>query len=127
MKSKSKMGLVYCITCNETNENYISSTITTLKQRMFSHKCQYTNARSIIDRNNYKVIILEDNIDIDILKMRQQFYMDCCDNLVNKMKAYTKPVIKIRCVCGSRINTHYYNQHILTWKHKSFMNKIKSV
>ena len=123
------MGLVYCITCNETNENYIGSTTMTLKQRMTQHKSikQSSGARSIIDRNNYKVIILEDNIDRDILKMRQQFYMDCCDNLVNKMKAYTKPVIKISCMCGSIINTRYYNQHILTWKHKSFMNKIKSV
>ena len=122
------MGLVYCITCNETNEKYIGSTITTLKQRMFSHKCNYSCGRSIIDRNNYKVIILEDNIDRDILKMRQQFYMDSCDNLINKMKAYTtKPVIKISCVCGSIIRKDYNHQHILTWKHKSFMNKIKSV
>lgn len=121
------MGLVYWISCNETNENYIGSTTMTLKQRMNKHKNKYTNAKSIIERNNYKVIILEDNIDKDILRIREQFYMDCCDNLVNKMKAYTKPVIKISCMCGSIINTRYYNQHILTWKHKSFMNKIKSV
>ena len=54
MESKSKMGLVYCITCNETNENFIGTTITTLKQRMANHKSKYSCARSIIDRNNYK-------------------------------------------------------------------------
>ena len=125
------MGLVYCITCNETNENYIGSTLTTLKQRMFSHKCEYNSAKSIIDRNNYKVIILEDNIDKDILRIREQFYMDCCDNLINIRRAFNSLSIKseniTRCECGCMVRENYKHIHILTWKHKSFMNKIKSV
>lgn len=127
MESKSKMGLVYCITCNETNENFIGTTITTLKQRMANHKSKYSCARSIIDRNNYKVIILEDNIDKDILRIREQFYMDCCDNLVNKMKAYTKPKEKERCECGCMVANINKHQHILTWKHIKIMKKIYSL
>lgn len=137
------MGLVYWISCNETNENYIGSTTTTLKQRMFSHKCNKQSSSSIIDRNNYKVIILEDNIDRDILRIREQFYMDCCDNLINKNKAYNKQIIKTikkpiikpiiksenikRCECGCMISEINKSQHISTMKHITIMKKIYSL
>jgi len=124
------MGLVYWISCNETNENYIGSTISTLKQRMTQHKSikQSSGARSIIDRNNYKVIILEDNIHNDILRIREQFYMDCCDNLINKNRAFNKPIFKtikkIRCECGCMILKVDKQQHILSNRHITLMERI---
>ena len=91
------MGLVYCIHCNETGENYIGSTTTSLRDRMYRHNEKRTDCSSkqIIDRGNYDVSILEDNIENDILKVREQFYMDCCDNLVNQVRAYRTEEQKI--------------------------------
>ena len=85
------MGIVYWIHCNETGENYIGSTTQSLGKRICDHRSHAVNsgggARPILERKNYNVSILEDNIEKDILKVREQFYMDCCDNLINIQRA----------------------------------------
>jgi len=144
------MGLVYWIHCNETNQNYIGSTTYSLNKRINEHiKESYKySSKPIIDRNNYSVSILEDNINKDILKVREQFYMDCCDNLLNiyrangvdevkkkktLAKAYhnywinhkeeinKKKGIKITCECGSVYRKSGKSQHIKTKKHLDFV------
>ena len=55
-------GFVYKITCNDTNECYVGSTIQSLKARMASHRSDKSNkciSRTIIDRNKYVVEIIE--------------------------------------------------------------------
>lgn len=145
------MGLVYWIHCNETGQNYIGSTIYSLHKRITQHINQTTNniysSKPIIDRNNYNVSVLEDNINKDILKIREQFYMDCCDNKVNKYQAFginevkkkkstakayhnywinhkqeinNRKGISITCDCGSIYRKSGRSQHIKTKKHLAF-------
>ena len=55
---------VYAITCNETGETYIGSTIN-IKTRMWQHRSISNTCKSkqIIERNNYTVHILEEGFD----------------------------------------------------------------
>tara|TARA_R100000951_G_C2570146_1_gene158471 strand:+ start:142 stop:738 length:597 start_codon:yes stop_codon:yes gene_type:complete len=52
---------IYKISCNETNEVYIGSTIERMRNRMAHHKGVYSrcSSKQIINRNNYKVEIIE--------------------------------------------------------------------
>ena len=72
------MGLVYWIYCNQTYKSYIGSTIQKIDERIKRHHRQIDcSSKQILDGGNYDIIILEDNINQDILKIREQFYMDC--------------------------------------------------
>ena len=138
------MGLVYCIHCNETGENYIGSTIQLLEYRISRHLLQTDcTSRQILDRNNYDVSILEDNVNENILRIREQFYMDCCDKLVNKQRAYRtveqacqqkkeadkryadktkwKRQIKYTCECGTICNYVSRHRHFRTKNHQQYL------
>lgn len=83
-------GIIYEISCNETNEKYIGSTIKSLKERIRLH-IQKRNCASkqIIERNNYSVNILEEIecIDIKELRIREQFYINTII-CINKYNSY---------------------------------------
>ena len=79
------MGIIYKITCNETGECYIGSTKRTMKQRMKDHRKDHScSSRKIMDRGNYKYDIIEE-VDIDILREREQYYIETtdCINVLN--------------------------------------------
>jgi len=148
------MGLVYWIHCNITEENYIGSTIQSLKKRLVNHtgKNNKCSSKQIIDRGDYDVIVLEDNIPNDILKVREQFYMDCCDNLVNvkeaidtgykkrylethkdhkaeydkmyRAKNKDKYVKKIYCECGGSYLMKHKSTHFKTKRHMNYLGII---
>ena len=138
------MGLVYWIYCNQTYKSYIGSTIQKIDERIKRHHRQIDcSSKQILDGGNYDIIILEDNINQDILKIREQFYMDCCDNLVNKQRAYRtdeqayqqklkadrrskeklkwKRTIKYTCECGSICNNYMKHRHLKTKKHLAYL------
>ena len=55
-------GIIYKITCNDTNECYVGSTVQALSQRIGCHKSDKYNkciSRTIIDRGNYKTEIID--------------------------------------------------------------------
>jgi hypothetical protein len=55
-------GIIYKITCNDTNKCYVGSTVQSLSVRMHHHKSdKYNNcvSRTIIDIGNYKSEIIE--------------------------------------------------------------------
>ena len=86
----SKFGLVYLIKCLTTGQNYVGSTCAPLKKRLSTHKNSTHNcclSRKIISNNNYKVIILEENIIEENLLDREQSWMDQTENLVNIRRA----------------------------------------
>ena len=117
------MGLVYWIHCNETGDNYIGSTIY-LKKRMNEHRCKSNSSSSIqiINRGNYDVFTLEDNINEDILKVREQFYMDCCNDLINCNNAIGLNDEKLRKRLQYR---KYRDKYISTQKEYQIKNREK--
>jgi hypothetical protein len=63
-------GFIYKITCNDTNERYVGSTVQSLNDRISNHRTHAKEYRNgikkekpasidIIERNNYKAEILE--------------------------------------------------------------------
>ena len=92
----SKIGFIYKIHCNETGEDYYGST-NNLNKRMSMHKCstekhlskRQCESRKIIERNNYKVEVIEtlNYDDKTELKIREQHYLDTCI-CINKFGAY---------------------------------------
>lgn len=55
------IGNIYAIVCNETGEMYIGSTSKHVEFRLEQHKSSFNkcSSKQIIDRNNYKLKILE--------------------------------------------------------------------
>ena len=86
------MGLIYEIVCNETGDRYIGSTKQTLPQRMANHRQKkYSScvSKSIIDRNNFVVNILE-TVENEILrKIEQEWIVKV--NCINNRKAFNTP------------------------------------
>tara|TARA_R110001632_G_scaffold144500_1_gene261025 strand:+ start:130 stop:552 length:423 start_codon:yes stop_codon:yes gene_type:complete len=85
----SKFGLVYLIKCLTTAQNYVGSTNEGLKKRIANHTshCNRCISRKIIKYKNYEVIILEENISDEDLLVREQYWMDHTENLINKKRA----------------------------------------
>lgn len=91
-----KKGIIYKITCNITNENYIGSTFDTLKERFRKHilDCKLNHkpcaSRHIIKRGDYEISILEEYYTDDRIELekREQYYMDNIQN-INVKRAYT--------------------------------------
>ena len=87
------MGIVYKILCNETGECYIGSANT--KKYYNDRKYCHTNTKNcsskqIIDRGNYTFSIVEENIFINReLTIREQYWIDTSDHVINKLKANT--------------------------------------
>jgi len=83
------MGIIYIIICNETGERYVGSTKTTISKRMKTHRKQNDtcSCHQIILRNNYRIEVLEEVDNNDILRIREQEWIDKTE-CVNKVNAY---------------------------------------
>jgi len=70
------MGVVYCIRCKITGETYYGSSILKMKTRMREHRSNGndTFSRSIIERGDYEVSVLED-VDNLLLPYYEKYYI----------------------------------------------------
>lgn len=86
-------GTVYTIRCKTTGEQYIGSTCKHVEYRLEQHrqKGNKTSSRTIIDRNNYELIILEAVICDSRFELlyRERHYIETESNVVNK----SRPII----------------------------------
>lgn len=85
-------GKVYEIVCNQTGERYVGSTVLRMCLRKALHKQKYNgcSSRPIIDRNDFKINILEDNVPEETLRQVEQKWktnLTC----VNIREAYVSP------------------------------------
>ena len=85
-------GKVYEIVCNQTGERYVGSTVLRMCLRKALHKQKYNGCSSkpIIDRNDFKINILEDNVPEETLRQVEQKWktnLTC----VNLREAYVSP------------------------------------
>jgi hypothetical protein len=133
------MGIVYKVTCNETGECYIGSTIQKINGRIGTHineerSGKYNNACCVVIRrgnwNNKErsdkyntcsaccVIIRRDNWELHglELRMKEQEYMNKTDNLVNKWKAYISQEDLIERDKLNKIKYHQMNKEALVKK-----------
>ena len=82
--------LVYKIVCLETNEIYIGSTSKqNYNQRIRQHKNikNKCTSKKIIDRNNYQIEIIEENIiGGDNVLFRERYFIENTPNIINKCK-----------------------------------------
>ena len=87
--NQKNYGLIYIIECLETGEKYVGNTIYCLKKRMSVHKAPTNHcvSKKIIQRGNYKVDIVEENINEDFLCIREQYWMDNSSNIINVKRA----------------------------------------
>ena len=86
------LGKVYEIVCNQTGERYVGSTKLKMCLRKALHKMKTNGCKSkqIIDRNDYVITILEDNVPADILRKTEQAWQDK-QECVNVRNAYVSP------------------------------------
>jgi len=78
---------IYCIECKITGEKYIGSTIHKLSRRISKHKFDKTcRSRHIIQRGNYIYYLIEEVEESQKL-IREQFWMDNTDNIINLKRA----------------------------------------
>tara|TARA_R100001198_G_scaffold96605_2_gene87359 strand:+ start:1034 stop:1432 length:399 start_codon:yes stop_codon:yes gene_type:complete len=93
------MTLIYKIVDNDTNECYIGSTKQKIYNRLSTHKKQNScSSWSIIKKNNYKVLILEECNELN-RNEREQYYIninDCVNikNVIWDEKTYKKEYSK---------------------------------
>jgi hypothetical protein len=86
--------IVYKIICLDTNEIYIGSTSNfRYKERMRLHKSNKNTccSKNIIQRQNYKIEIIEENIEGYTDKLwRERYFIENTPNCINIKK---KPII----------------------------------
>mgnify|MGYP001030653102 FL=1 len=80
----------YKLLDRETGEHYIGSS-TNLKKRIQGHKdfSKTCYSKSIIERNNYEIIVLEISDEYNRIE-REQYWMDKHPNRINKYNAQRK-------------------------------------
>ncbi len=137
------MGVVYCIRCKITGETYYGSSILRIQQRMREHRSKGNRAssRSIIDRGDYEVIVIEE-VEDWLLPYYEKYYIKnfpCVnkslpfntkeENLQNdrkQSKRYSQThQTEIRqresrpyeCECGSTIVWSWKTKHLRTQRH----------
>lgn len=86
------VGKVYEIVCNQTGERYVGSTTLRMCLRKALHKQKYNgcSSRPIIDRDDFTINILEDNVLVEVLRQTEQKWktqLKC----VNVREAYVSP------------------------------------
>ncbi len=132
------MFLVYRIHDLETAEGYIGST-NNFKVRLQDHKKLDCSSKQILERNIYEVEILEENIEEDVRRVREQYYIDKY-NGVNERRAYTSKEERNRqkkenaknhyiktkydemeCICGSTFRRKEKARHEKRDKHKRYL------
>jgi predicted GIY-YIG superfamily endonuclease len=85
---------IYCITCNKTGDTYYGSSMN-IEKRIKRHTRNTdndTSSKIIIDRNDYKIDIvnkIENIIRLDLRKL-EQTYIDEDKKCINKQAAYNK-------------------------------------
>ncbi len=85
------MGIIYVLTCHITDEKYIGSTMSSLKDRYERHKRDKSCvSRHIIERGNHSIKQLEvfETDERIELEKREQYWMDIIPN-INCKRAYT--------------------------------------
>ena len=93
--NKYQDGKIYKIVCNETNEVYYGSCITSLNNRLWRHineehsRANTITAKQIIHRDNYEMLLIEDYPcnSLNELLQREQYYIEN-NECINKIKAY---------------------------------------
>jgi hypothetical protein len=90
------MGYIYKIACNVTGEVYVGASKSIecktggkkyyrLAGHKWGNKC---SSKPIIERGNYQFIVLEDNVENDLLRDREYFYITTIKECINKNKPY---------------------------------------
>ena len=86
------LGKVYEIVCNQTNERYIGSTVLRMCLRKALHKMKTNGCKSrqIIDRGDFEMNVLQDNVSKEILRKVEQEWMDKLE-CINDRSAFVEP------------------------------------
>ena len=120
-------GKIYKITCKETNEVYIGSTVQLLCNRKSSHinKCNLSASKKIIERGNYEFELIE-HFPCDTareLHMREQYWIDNTENTINiKREFESEEAFKIhRKEYQKKLGEAYRNGD----KREEYLNKKK--
>lgn len=89
------MGKIYEIVCNQTGERYIGSTGLRMCLRKALHKMKTNGCKSkqIIDRGDYVINILQNDIPKEILRQIEQTWLDKLE-CVNERGAYVAPEVQ---------------------------------
>jgi len=134
------LGCIYAIDCFDTDDLYIGSTTHFIKRKS-SHKRTslnknekrhnqkvYQKIREYGGWDNWVMFVVEDEIPIEKLKEREQFYIDTLepslneyDAICNLQKRAEKKLEKIQCECGLFITNCSIARHRKTKKHKKLM------
>ena len=120
-------GKIYKITCKETNEIYIGSTVQLLCNRKSSHinKCNLSASKKIIERGNYEFELIE-HFPCDTareLHMREQYWIDNTENTINiKREFESEEAFKIH---RKAYNKEYGEQYRNGDKREEYLNKKK--
>ena len=160
---ENKTGCIYVIDCFDTEDFYIGSTVN-FKERKYKHKSNCSNEKS--DRYNFKVyqtireyggwenwamFPIEEEIPVEQLKEREQFYIDTLEPSMNSYDAIMDKELriqrtrerasnhyilnreeinklrneKIECECGDYYTLRHKSRHRKTKKHiKQMENKL---
>lgn len=85
------MGVVYCIRCKITGETYYGSSILSIQRRMILHRSKRNKAssRSIIERGDYEVIVVEE-VEDWLLPYYEKYYIKNFPCINQKLPFATK-------------------------------------
>tara|TARA_R110000868_G_scaffold8959_3_gene45392 strand:+ start:1174 stop:1605 length:432 start_codon:yes stop_codon:yes gene_type:complete len=137
------MFLVYRIYDLETAECYVGST-NKINKRITFHKSPFSRASSkqIVEKNNYEVEILEENIEEDDILWKERDYIekyncinmrrpiiteeerkehDRCRKKEYYLKNKEKLNEKMECICGSTFVKREKARHEKRDKHKRYL------
>ena len=137
-------GCIYVIDCFDTEDLYIGST-NNIHKRKICHKTRCTNSsnnfynlniyqtiRKYGGWKNWAMFPIEDQIPLEELKKREQFYIDTLKPSLNERNASAnkeeerkKKIEKIKCECGLFSVRSSLARHTKSKKHIKLMeNKI---
>jgi len=151
-------GCIYVIDCFDTQDLYIGSTCNfddrkrQHKSNCSNEKCDrynlklYQTIREYGGWDNWAMFPIEEEIPLQELKEREQFYIDTLESSLNSIAAMNKQLAtqrakihyqknkeeinkrrsqKIECECGEYYTLHHRAVHMRTQKHMKLMeNKI---
>lgn len=153
--NEGKTGCVYAIQCKSNDNLYIGSTII-YNQRLKRHRdrlnglvdggdCKlYNMMRENGGLDNHDIFPFEEDVPQELLKYREQFYMDLLEpnmntnNAVRTREEYlrqrreeylrhkTKYLQKVECVCGATVTKMYLVKHLRTQLHKNLLEEKKN-
>ena len=103
-------GKIYKLVCNKTNKCYVGSTITSLNERLRTHKKDYKRYKKgllthfvtsfeIIENDNYEIILIEN------------FYCNSKRELEEKERYYIENTDCINKIIPTRTKREYYQEN----------------